>query len=311
MFFKFLFPAAGAIMDNDVVVTVGHRLQDYVGDVSQLSVRLGDWNPNKKDSIEEYPHIEVSVACVKIHPNADLKGTLANNIAVLKLGSKRKIIQTEFVRKSVLDVVSPRKGPKRPANKPSGVEGFSVVDGVSELDVALGLVSDLNSNLLDDVPKSYINTVCLPKSESQFKDIQENCWLAAWGTDLERQREVDLPLVSKEECELRLRPVFKEKEVPNWSLHPSEVCAGGVPDKDACEGEGGAPLVCYDKVSLYFCWRQSISTIVLQSSDQYFAVGLVNYGFDCFSDKPAVYTNLANPEIQSFITSAFENESFC
>ena len=297
-------------MDNDVVVTVGHRLQDFVGDVSQLSVRLGDWNPNKKDSIEEYPHIEVPVTCVKLHPGADLKQTLANNIAVLKLGSERKIIQTKFIP-SVLDVVSPRKGPKRPANRPSGVTGFSVVDGVSELDVALGLVSDLNSNLLDDVPKSYINTVCLPKSESQFKDIQENCWLAAWGKDLERQREVDLPLVSKEECELRLRPVFKEKEVPNWSLHPSEVCAGGVPDKDACEGEGGAPLVCYDKVSLYFCWRQSISTIVLQNSDQYFAVGLVNCGFDCFSNKPAVYSNLANPEIQSFITSAFENDSFC
>ena len=31
-------------------------------------------------------------------------------------------------------------------------------------------------------------------------------------------------------------------------LKPSELCAGGEKGVDTCEGEGGAPLVCYDQV---------------------------------------------------------------
>ena len=48
-----------------------------------------------------------------------------------------------------------------------------------------------------------------------------------------------------------------------------------------------------------------------KNTDLYFAVGLVNYGFECNSDKPAVYTNLADPVVKQFITSAFNNDEFC
>ena len=82
---------AGAMMENDVVVTVGHKVVDYLSNPRGLTVRLGDWNPNKKDKDEEFPHIEVPVECVKVHPGADLRGTLANNVAVSKLRSESTV----------------------------------------------------------------------------------------------------------------------------------------------------------------------------------------------------------------------------
>ena len=66
-------------MDNDVVVTVAHKVKNFVSNSDSLTVRLGDWNPNFQDSLEEHPHLDVAVSCVRIHPDADLKGTLANN----------------------------------------------------------------------------------------------------------------------------------------------------------------------------------------------------------------------------------------
>jgi len=289
---------AGALMDNDVVVTVGHKVKDYIQNPSGFTVRLGDWNPNLVDEKEEHPYVEVEVECIKMHPDADLSSTLANNVAVLKLKHTEQF--RDASTRDVSDVVDIRSGPRRPANNPKGVEGTSVVKGISILDRRLGLASDkfskdtLEAQNKIEITESYINTVCLPNSEDQFEDYSDNCWVAAWGQDLKRQREVDLPLVSRTECESRLIPIFERKKVKNWRLQPSEVCAGGVPGKDTCQGEGGAPLVCYDK-----------------GSDLFFAVGLVNYGFECNSDKPAVYTNLADPNVKQFITSAFNNTGFC
>ena len=57
--------------------------------------------------------------------------------------------------------------------------------------------------------------------------------------------------------------------------------------------------------------RNYILTFKLfQNMDQYYVVGLVNYGFDCSGELPAVYVNLAAPEVKSFITKAF-GENFC
>ena len=41
--------ASGALVDNDVVVTVAHKVLNYVDRASSLKVRLGDWNPNGRD----------------------------------------------------------------------------------------------------------------------------------------------------------------------------------------------------------------------------------------------------------------------
>jgi len=100
-------------------------------------------------------------------------------------------------------------------------------------------------------------------------------------------------VLSKTECEARLRPEFRSRGVNSWDLHSSEICAGGEPGVDSCDGEGGAPLVCLD-----------------ENTDQFYAVGLVGYGFGCEDAIPAVYTNLANSEVKRFIESAF-SRNFC
>ena len=106
------------MMDNDVVVTVGHKVKEFITNSSGLTVRLGDWKPNKKDKAEEFPHIEVPVQYVKIHPEAELTGSLANNVAVLKLrtGStdEEPAINVRKEEINVFDVVNIRNGPRRP-----------------------------------------------------------------------------------------------------------------------------------------------------------------------------------------------------
>ena len=56
--------------------------------------------------------------------------------------------------------------------------------------------------------------------------------------------------------------------------------------------------------------RQFKENAFFQDTDQFYAVGLVGYGFGCEDAIPAVYTNLANSEVKSFIETAF-SQNFC
>ena len=56
--------------------------------------------------------------------------------------------------------------------------------------------------------------------------------------------------------------------------------------------------------------KQSKENAFFQDTDQFYAVGLVGYGFGCEDAIPAVYTNLANSEVKSFIETAF-SQNFC
>lgn len=315
---------AGALVSNNVVVTVAHKVQNYVDRASSLKVRLGDWNPNRRDRDEDFDFVEREVDCVILHPDQDLTNTLANNVAVLKL-RPRDDFMIEEMEKNVKDVITLYSNAQdldievrtaddleRPGNRVEGVRGSRIIQTRSAIDLRLGLVAD--SRDLDGlggrlggssssgsgrpspiriVEPSYYNTVCLPSS-SQFRNYRDRCWVASWGNRQERQREISLPLLSSQECSRRLGNTFEEKGVPNWRPQPSEVCAGGVEGEDTCRGEGGAPLVCYD-----------------DSSDQYFLVGLVGYGFECNTTLPGVYTNIADPVVRDFIDDAIDNEDFC
>jgi secreted trypsin-like serine protease len=53
-------------------------------------------------------------------------------------------------------------------------------------------------------------------------------------------KQVALPLVDKEKCELGLA----YKDGTPYQLHESMICAGGQKNEDTCKGDGGGPLVC-------------------------------------------------------------------
>ena len=46
-----------------------------------------------------------------------------------------------------------------------------------------------------------------------------------------------------------------------------------------------------------------------QDRDQFFAVGLVNYGFGCYENIPAVYVNLADSGVKDFIINEISDET--
>lgn len=97
--------------------------------------------------------------------------------------------------------------------------------------------------------KSYphIRAVCLPQQGYQYTG--QRCWTAGFGKDAFEGgkhsyilREVDLPIMDSNECEKRLRSTRLGKYF-ELNRH-SFLCAGGEEGKDACTGDGGAPLVC-------------------------------------------------------------------
>ena len=132
--------------------------------------------------------IQLDVSCVKIHPQADLNGTLANNIAVIKLDVSRPERDTEPTKiASVVEWKSTAISP--------GTQSDRLATG--ELQVRKNC---------DYYPKFYINSICLPRDEDQFNEYLDNddlkCYVAAWGEnpyseDRKGQREVDLALMSR------------------------------------------------------------------------------------------------------------------
>ena len=40
-----------------------------------------------------------------------------------------------------------------------------------------------------------------------------------------------------------------DKDQPNFRLHKSFICAGGIHEEDTCRGDGGGPLMCPSKAN--------------------------------------------------------------
>lgn len=78
----------------------------------------------------------------------------------------------------------------------------------------------------------------------------------SYGANQAVQRFVDVPIVNRTQCQATLKLTRLGK---NFELDPGFMCAGGEPGKDACTGDGGAPLVC-------------------KVVSQWYVVGLVNWG---------------------------------
>merc|ERR1719420_2688129 len=109
---------------------------DYVFRADELIVRVGDWNPNTRDSKEDFPDVAMTVECVRLHPDADLDNTLANNVAVLRLGEAVKPVNLE--QENVASVISLRNSEpaiERPGDRPEGVVGSNKVEAKGLIDL--------------------------------------------------------------------------------------------------------------------------------------------------------------------------------
>jgi len=127
----------------------------------------------------------------------------------------------------------------------------------------------------------HLSTVCLPQPEETFEG--NNCFASGWGKDKfgsagEYQvvlKNIDLPIVSNDICQQSLRTTRLGKR---FKLHPSFICAGGIPGKDTCKGDGGSPLVCPSKYS----------------ADTYVQAGIVAWGIGCGeTGTPGVYAGVS------------------
>ena len=123
----------------------------------------------------------------------------------------------------------------------------------------------------------HIQPACLPEPYDNF--IGHRCWVTGWGKNSFGQqgeyqsvlKEVDVPVVSAGDCQHSLQSTRLGR---HYQLHPGFLCAGGERGKDACEGDGGSPLVC-------------------QVNGGFKVAGLVSWGIGCGTQGvPGVYANV-------------------
>lgn len=122
--------------------------------------------------------------------------------------------------------------------------------------------------------------------------FRSSCWVSGWGkndfssgTYQAIQKQVDVPILPPTTCQAELASTrLGSTFVFDTSAF---ICAGGELGKDACTGDGGAPLVC-------------------PYNGRWFLAGLVAWGIGCAtSNVPGVYVNVATylPWIQSAIAT--------
>ncbi|KAH1027532.1 phenoloxidase-activating factor 2 [Dendroctonus ponderosae] len=125
-----------------------------------------------------------------------------------------------------------------------------------------------------------VNVVCLPPQSTVLNSA--TCYATGWGKDEFGQKgkyqvilkKIDLPIVAHDKCEQQLRSTRLGKY---FQLHQSFMCAGGVPGKDTCKGDGGSPLVCP----------------IQGQQNRYYQMGIVAWGIGCGENNtPGVYVNL-------------------
>ncbi|CAG0925161.1 unnamed protein product, partial [Notodromas monacha] len=119
--------------------------------------------------------------------------------------------------------------------------------------------------------------VCLP-ARGVERQAGTRCTVTGYGYMGEsgpiplRIREAELPVVSDSECIRKINAVTEKIFI----LPASSFCAGGEHGQDACQGDGGGPLVC-------------------QVDGFYELAGLVSWGFGCGrEDVPGVYVKVSS-----------------
>ncbi|CAB0044164.1 unnamed protein product [Trichogramma brassicae] len=124
--------------------------------------------------------------------------------------------------------------------------------------------------------KDGVCLVCLP-ARGVSHTAGKRCTVTGYGYMGEagpiplRVREAEIPIVSDAECIRKVNAVTEKIFI----LPASSFCAGGERGNDACQGDGGGPLVCQD-------------------DGFYELAGLVSWGFGCGRvDVPGVYVKVS------------------
>ncbi|XP_034091403.1 LOW QUALITY PROTEIN: enteropeptidase [Gymnodraco acuticeps] len=115
----------------------------------------------------------------------------------------------------------------------------------------------------------WIQPLCLP---SEGEDIPTgSCFIAGWGRDAEQGslpdvlQEALLPLVPPPQC---------EQLIPEYTISPSMLCAGGG-GVDSCQGDSGGPLMCL-------------------RDERWTLIGVTSFGIGCGRPlKPGVYARVS------------------
>ncbi|XP_031335735.1 protein masquerade-like isoform X1 [Photinus pyralis] len=125
--------------------------------------------------------------------------------------------------------------------------------------------------------KEGVCLVCLP-ARGVNHAAGKRCTVTGYGYMGEagpiplRVREAEIPIVSDAECLRKVNAVTEKIFI----LPASSFCAGGEEGNDACQGDGGGPLVCQD-------------------DGFYELAGLVSWGFGCGRlDVPGVYVKVSS-----------------
>ena len=134
-----------------------------------------------------------------------------------------------------------------------------------------------------------IDVVCVANTEDIEESRLSNCYVTGWGRRTESSehstvlKEITVPLWEQSVCNSALQDQFG----PGYSLPSSSVCAGAE-GRDACDGDGGGPLVC-------------------QQEGQWYQVGIVSFGIGCGrAGVPGVYTRVSHfyPWLETTILSS-------
>ncbi|KAL1461117.1 hypothetical protein WDU94_013048 [Cyamophila willieti] len=125
--------------------------------------------------------------------------------------------------------------------------------------------------------KDGVCLVCLP-ARGVSHAAGKRCTVTGYGYMGEagpiplRVREAEIPIVSDTECIRKINAVTEKIFI----LPASSFCAGGEEGNDACQGDGGGPLVCQD-------------------DGFYELAGLVSWGFGCGRQHvPGVYVKVSS-----------------
>lgn len=125
--------------------------------------------------------------------------------------------------------------------------------------------------------RQNIDVVCVAR-EGELSVPEEqltNCFVTGWGRRSESSehsvvlKEISVPMWEHNTCSDALQSQFG----PTYTLPESAVCAGAE-GRDACDGDGGGPLVC-------------------ENNGQWYQVGIVSFGIGCGREGvPGVYTKV-------------------